>query len=1124
MALEDLELIIFDGACGTTLQSLEIPRSAWDGYEGCNEYLNLTVPERITAMHRAFFEAGAQVVETNTFGANRVVLAEYGLQDRVRTINGAGVRNARLACEGRGGRYVAGSVGPTTKLPSLGQISFDELYEAYSEQIEALLEAGVDALVIETCQDLLQLKAALISCFDALERLGRRVPVLCSVTVETTGTLLCGSDIAAVAATVEPFPVFSLGLNCATGPEHMGSHLRYLSRCWKNRISCMPNAGLPEVVSGRTVYPLEPRKFAEALKSFAVGEGVSILGGCCGTTPDHIASLCTLLQGVKPAVRSVETRPAFSSLYQAVEVKQEIPPLLIGERANANGSKRFREFLLADDYEGALSVLTGQEQEGAHLLDLCTAYAGRNELEDLTKLVRMGASACRAPLVIDSTNPECIEAALKLYPGRCLINSVNLEDGGAACDRVCRAAKRFGAAVVALTIDREGMAMTAERKLEVARAVYERAVNRCGLRPWDLFFDPLTFTVGSGDESLRDAAKETLAALRLIKRELPGVFTILGVSNVSFGLPRKARRILNSVFLHEAVEAGLDAAIVDAAAVVLLAQIPENERTLCLDLLYNRGTRQTAPPLERFLDHFAASGKEERREDAEEGTWRVAEEELRRAVVSGRKEGLEDLLEILLSRRSALSIINEVLVPAMRHVGELFGEGQMLLPFVLKSAEVMKAAVAALQPHLARKEREAGLLIVLATVQGDVHDIGKNLVDIILSNNGYRVLNLGIKVPAEVIAAEARSAGADLIGLSGLLVKSALVMKENLSYFKEAGLTCPVLLGGAALTPKFVAEECVPLYDGPVVYCKDAFAALQAVREFEKGALRSTHLSAEDHTKKVLPGPREEEISRQVPIPEPPFLGSKVVEGIDPGLLFRYVNEQALFRGRWGYRRRKMSAEDYRRLIEQEVRPLYERLKEQALSEGWLEPKVVYGYFRCSSEGERLIVQGPHGEEVFSFPRQNDPPFLCIADYFRTRGEGGDVAGFFVVTLGAEIGRRIRSLYEQDRYHMYLILHGFSVELTDALAEYWHAVMRRELGTAGGEPQDQLGYVTQQYRGSRYGFGYPACPDLEAHRPLFRLLEPERIGVTLTENMEMVPEQTTSAVVVHHPQAKYFAV
>jgi 5-methyltetrahydrofolate--homocysteine methyltransferase len=815
-------------------------------------------------------------------------------------------------------------------------------------------------------------------------------------------------------------------------------------------------------------------------------------------------------------------KPSISSLYQAIEIAQEIPPLLIGERSNPNGSKKFRECLLADDFDGCLRIGLDQEAKGAQVLDVCAAYVGRDELADLTHLVKLHAESLKIPIMIDSTNADCIEACLKIYPGRCIINSINLEDGGKTLDKVCRLAKKYGAAVVALTINEQGMAMTADEKVATARQIYELAVGKHGLRPQDILFDPLTFTIGAGDENLLDAAIQTLDGIRRIKEELPGVYTLLGLSNISFGLPPAARKILNSVFMHEAIEQGLDAAIIDAGKILPLAQVSEEDRVFCRDLIYNRGQGEEVSPLMRFIEHFSERVEGDDEEESED---QRPEEVLHQKIVRGDKDGIEDILSVLLDRYPPLEIVNLILVPAMRHVGELFGKGELLLPFVLQSAEAMKKSVAWLEPHMEKVDQEEGTKILLATVQGDVHDIGKNLVDILLSNNGYKVFNIGIKVPAETIIAKARELDVDMIGLSGLLVKSAIVMQESLPQYREAGLDVPILLGGAALTSDFVATSCVPNYDAPVVYCADAFAGLKALKDFEAGQLTATAAAPKNGKPRMKPGVKDVNIDRSQPVPEPPFYGLRHVVDIDPAKLFPYVNEQALFRGRWGYRRTSSSsAEEYAELTRSKVTPLYESLKARSLEEGLLQPKAAYGYFRCYSQGDKVLVET--GEDVmeFEFPRQQSPPYLCIADYYRTREEGGDVAAFFVVTIGDRIAEETKRLFEADAYHDYLMLHGFSVEVTDALAEYWHEEMRRELGINRDKPDDMTGYVTQGYQGSRYGFGYPACPDLDAHEMLFKILEPEKIGITLTETMEMVPEVSTSAIIAHHPQAKYFAV
>ena len=815
-------------------------------------------------------------------------------------------------------------------------------------------------------------------------------------------------------------------------------------------------------------------------------------------------------------------KPSVSSLYQAIELKQDIPPLLIGERCNTNGSKKFRELLLADDFDGCLQVALDQETKGAQVLDICTAYAGRNEKEDLIRFFKMLIGTVKLPLMVDSTQPDCIEAVLKIYPGRIIINSINLEDGGMNLHKVCTLAKKYGAAVVALTINKQGMAMTTAEKVDTAQQIYDLAVGEHGLRPGDILFDPLTFTIGSGDESLHDAAIQTLNAIKQIKDQMPGVHTLLGVSNISFGLRPHARKILNSVFLHEAVEAGLDAAIIDTAKVIPLAQIEQADRDICMDLIYDRKGGSEKGPLMAFIDYF--EDKSDQPEDSDTQQDQPSEKSLHEMILKGKKDGLEDILTILLRRYRPLDIINNILVPAMRNVGDLFGKGEILLPFVLQSAEVMKKSVAFLEPYMDKADESEKLKVLLATVQGDVHDIGKNLVDIILSNNGYTVYNIGIKVPAETIIEKAKEYNVDIVGLSGLLVKSAIVMQESMPQYKEAGLKAPILLGGAALTQKFVAESCVPGFDKPVVYCPDAFAGLKAVRDFEEGKLTATEFEAKATSVTKKAGLKNIEIITDNPVPKPPFLGAKQVVDIDPNLIYPYVNEQALFRGRWGYRRGKMGADEYKTLVNDTVIPIYEGLKQRGIDEKLVQPKVTYGYYKCFSRDNSVFVMDGEQTYEFQFPRQDFAPNLCISDFFKSEQDGSDITGFFVVTIGEQIGAAAKELFEKDEYHDYLMLHGFGVEVTDAVAEYWHEVMRVELGISQQRPDNMTGYASQQYQGSRYGFGYPACPDLGAHEHVFKLLKPEQIGVTLTENMEMVPEQTTSAIVAHHPQAKYFAV
>ncbi len=1120
MSIRDKELLIFDGACGSNLAAQDLPSSAWgDRFEGCNEYLNLSAPSAVVALHTSFLDAGADVIETNTFGGTRLVLAEYGLEDRVVEINAAAVKNALDAVGGRPGKYVAGSMGPGSRLPSLGQIPARELHIAYMEQASALVEAGVDALIVETCQDPLQIKSALVAAFDSLEKLGSNIPVMLSVTIETTGTMLVGTSIDAVMTTAEPFPLFSIGINCATGPERMIGQVKYLSRTWRGRISVIPNAGMPEIRDDQTFYPLDPSEFARRLKSFVVEDGVSIVGGCCGTNPEHIRALAKELKGLAPASREPAFPPSLSSLYESVEAKQEIPPLIIGERMNTHGSRKFKKLLLAEDFEGAARIGSNQEAAGAHLLDVCTAFAGRDEVKDITSLVKILNTTVKLPLVIDSTRPETIEAALETIPGRCLVNSINLEDGGATARRVLKQVKRFGAAVIALTIGPDGMAATAKDKLSVARDIHSLAVDEIGLRPCDLFFDPLTFTIGSGDSKLERSAIETLEAIGLIKDSLPGVFTSLGVSNISFGLPVSSRKLLNSVFLHEAIRAGLDAAIVDPGKILPLSNISKEDIRICMDLMLDRRTKGEDSPLSAYLAHF-----EERKTSADAGTDAkgkfLPEEMLQSRLMDGDRSDIEDLLPILMERYAPMEIINRILVPAMRKVGILFKKGEMLLPFVLSSAEVMKASVKFLQPHMEQSQIDEGTRILLATVAGDVHDIGKNLVDIILSNNGYRVFNIGTNVPVETIIEKARELDVHAVGLSGLLVKSALHMKSSLPRFEEAGLKMPVLLGGAALTRGFVARDCVPSFGAPVVYCSDAMAGLSAMQDLERGELEPT---TDNETAGNGGAARKESvISAHNPVPEAPFLGPRYATDIPVEKLFSLLNRKALFRGRWGYASTGRTREEHAALLKEKAEPTLARLIQECSEKNLAKPSVAYGYFSCRSEGDNLIVEHEDREVVFGFPRQNHPPGLCVTDYFKGQQDGGDIIGLFVASIGSELSEGARHLFESDRYHDYLMAHGFAMELAEALAEYWSRQMRHELGLTRGRAQG--GSSPSGGQGLRYGFGYSSCPDLDSQQLVFDLLDPSRIGVSLTENMEMVPEATTSAILVHHPQARYFAV
>lgn len=1138
-------VLIFDGAMGTNLQKQDLTPDDFGGeqYFGCNEYLVITKPSAIEQVHESFLSVGSDVIETNTFGATRIVLGEYGLQDRAYEINRKAAELAkRIASDFSSNdhpRFVAGSIGPTTKLPTLGHIGFREMETAYLEQVAGLLDGGVDILLVETVQDVLQAKAALAAIFGIFEERRQRVPVMAQVTIERTGTMLLGTDIAAALTTLEAYDVEAIGMNCATGPKQMSEHVHYLSSNSTKLISVQPNAGLPENINDKTVYPLTPEELASYHMHFVKDLGVEIVGGCCGTTPDHLKAVVDAVRNLTPAERHGEFTPSVSSLYMSVPLHIEPAPVLVGERTNANGSKKFRELLNQEDWDGMVALAKEQVREGAHLLDVSVAYVGRNEAADMIEVISRFNSQISLPLMIDSTEPEVIEAALQRISGKAIVNSVNLEDGETRLARVLQLCKKYGAAVVALTIDEEGMAHTAEAKLKVAQRIYELAVNKYGIRPDNLIFDPLTFTLGSGSEELRDAGVQTLNGIRLIKQEFPSVKTILGVSNISFGLTPAARHVINSVFLHYAIEAGLDLAIVNAQKIIPLYKIPPEERELARKLIFNERT-ESYDPLTALTAYYAE--KQPAVSDRKAKPEVSIEEALKQRVVDGEKAGLEADLDRALKKYDPLTIINTILLEGMKIVGDLFGRGEMQLPFVLQSAEVMKAAVTYLEQFMARgslaEEKSRGTMVI-ATVKGDVHDIGKNLVDIILTNNGYRVINLGIKQPVENIIEAAERYRADAIGMSGLLVKSTLIMKENLSVMEERRMTTPVILGGAALTRRYVEEELRKIYSGPVLYANDAFDGLRFMEQIVSGALayQSPRQEQGDNEERLtgqrakihhLEQQRANLVRRLDKIPNPPFFGTKIVTEIPLDEVFKYVNRAALFRGQWQIRRRGKNEADYNEFIERNILPVFEEWKRRSIEEQLLVPQVVYGYFPCQSEGNDLIVYHEDCEKEwvrFTFPRQEGGQRLCIADYFAPKSSGiMDVVAFHVVTVGPKAAEFSRSLFESGHYAEYLYFHGLSVETTEALAEYWHKQIRHELRIDDQDASTIEKLFSQGYRGARYSFGYPACPNLEDQKKLFELLKPERIGVTLTEGYQLVPEQSTTAIIVHHPDARYFNI
>ncbi|HEX9992011.1 MAG TPA: methionine synthase [Acidimicrobiales bacterium] len=1143
-------VVVFDGATGTNIQLRHLGPDDFGGpeLEGCNEILAVTRPDVVADVHRSFLDVGVDVVETDTFGAFAVPLAEYGLADRAHELNVAAARIAREVASGYDA-WVAGSMGPGTKLPSLGQIRYAQLRDAYEVQALGLLEGGVDLLVVETVYDLLQAKAAIVAARRAMAKLGREVPLQVQVTMEVTGRMLPGTEIGAALTAVEALRPDVIGVNCATGPAEMSEHLRHLSAHSPAPISCLPNAGLPSVVDGRMHYDLTPDQLADHHRRFVAELGVSIVGGCCGTTPEHIGKVVEACRDLTPAPRAPEREPGAASIYSMVPFRQDTSFLIIGERTNANGSKRFRDAMLAGDWETCSQMAKDQVREGAHVLDVCVDYVGRDGTADMDEVARRFATQASVPLVLDSTEPQVMEAGLQWIGGKAILNSANLEEGegpGSRFDRVMRLVKEYGAAVICLLIDEQGQARDVEWKLRVARRIHDLAVERYGIDPTDLLIDALTFPLSTGDADLRRDGLATIEAIRRIKAELPGVSTVLGVSNVSFGLNPAARHVLNSVFLHECVAAGLDAAIVHAGRIMPLNRIPDEQRQVCLDLVHDRRTPDY-DPLARLLDVFA-DVKAATVEKEDRSGWPV-ERRLARRIVDGDRDGLEaDLDEALASGLTALAVVNDVLLSGMKEVGELFASGEMQLPFVLQSAETMKTAVAYLEPHMERSDEGGKGRIVLATVRGDVHDIGKNLVDIILTNNGYEVHNLGIKVPVSEMVDKAVQVKADAIGMSGLLVKSTLIMRDNLVELNERNLShIPVLLGGAALTRSYVERDLREVYAGRLFYGRDAFEGLRVMDRL--GELRRTGEDDPDFgrvpTGRVLPPRKSErdaalaatavdrprrspEVATDVPVPVPPFVGSTIVKGISLDDIAAYLNETALFRNQWQYRPEAGEGDDD---FKARIRPVLREQLAAAKASGVLVPQVVYGYFRVNADGDDLVVWKDETRTAewlrFRFPRQPAEPWLCVADFFRPVESGeDDYAAFHVVTMGRAVSEATAELFAADQYRDYLLLHGLGVEMTEALAELWHRRIRVEWGFGDEDGPTLHGLFRQQYRGGRYSWGYPACPDLEDNAKVAELLEADRLGIEVSEETgwQYQPEQTTSAIICHHPRAKYFVV
>ncbi len=1144
--------VIADGAMGTMLQAADPSLEDFQNHEGCNEILNVTRPDLVRSVHDAYLEVGVDAIETNTFGANWANLAEYGIEDRIYELAFAGGKIAREAADAFSTpdkpRFVLGSLGPGTKLPSLGHTSYQKLKDAYYTASKGLVDSGSDALLIETTQDLLQAKAAVNGARLAVTESGRDVIVIAQVTVETTGTMLLGSEIGAALNALEPLNIDLIGLNCATGPAEMSEHLRYLSKNSHTAISVMPNAGLPLLGPKGAEYPLGPEELATALETFVNDYGITLIGGCCGTTPAHLAAVVNRLAGRGVKKRAIEIEPGASSLYQYVPFRQDKTYLAIGERTNANGSRAFRDALVAEDWSTCVEIARDQIRDGAHMLDLSVDYVGRDGVRDMTEIASRFATSSTLPIVLDSTEPAVLKAGLESLGGRCIINSVNYEDGDGPTSRFARImplVQEHGASVVALTIDEEGQARTAEWKLRVARRLIKDLTENWGMHVGDILIDTLTFPIATGQEETRRDGLETISAIKALKEEFPEVQTTLGVSNVSFGLNPAARVVLNSVFLHECVEAGLDSAIVHPSKITPMARIDARQKEVALDLIYDRRTFDgedcTYDPLSEFLQLFegvelAAS----RNIRASELAALPLKQRLERRIIDGEKVGLTDDLDTAMAEGiKPLAIINDHLLEGMKEVGELFGRGEMQLPFVLQSAEVMKSAVAYLEPHMEKTSDAGRGRMLLATVKGDVHDIGKNLVDIILSNNGYQVVNIGIKQTINQIIDAAQENEVDAIGMSGLLVKSTVIMKENLEELTSRGLDqkWPIVLGGAALTRAFVEQDLAGVFPGEVRYARDAFEglrlmdAIMAVKRGDEGAalpaLRERRVKAVSR----LDEPTEidtvrSDVAVDVDIPKAPFFGSRIVKGIPLADYVGMLDERALFMGQWGL---KGARGEYEAMAETEGRPRLRALLNEVQSKGWLEAAVVYGYFPCVSEGNDLVIlhhEGPEkGKERvrFSFPRQRRDRRLCLSDFFASRESGKvDVVAFHVVTMGNTVSKAANELFAANAYREYLELHGLSVQLTEALAEHWHARIREEMSVRGDDAPDIQGILDQGYRGSRYSFGYPACPDIEQQTQLCELLEPGRIGVELSEEFQLHPEQSTSAIIVHHPEAKYF--
>ena len=1147
--------LIIDGAMGTQLQQRDddIPKEAWEGNEGCNELLNVTAKDVMRDIFKAYAVAGADLITTNTFGSFSWVLDEYGISNRAYELSYEGAKRVKEICEEYSTpshpRFVLGSIGPGTKLPSLGHITYDEMFIGYKECAIGLIDGGCDIFLVETAQDPLQIKACLHACEAANKEKNTNLPIMVSVTIELSGTMLIGTDATTIATILEPFDILSLGFNCGTGPEQVLKHVKTLSELWDKPISVHSNAGLPQNRGGYTYYPMGPEEFVEQQSKFLAYDGVSFLGGCCGTTPQHIRALVDATKDITPKKPSGVQETSIASLFETTPLMCSPAPLLIGERSNATGSKAFRELLIDENYEGTLSVAQQQVRAGAHVIDVNVGFAGRDETKDMTNVISLYNQKINLPLMPDSTQVNGLETALKHIGGKPILNSVNLEDGEEKFDQICILAKKFGASLVCLTIDEVGMAKTAQDKLRIALRMYDLAVKRHGINPRDLVFDTLTFTVGSGDEEYRDAAIQTIEAIRLLREAHPEVGTTLGLSNISFGLDKDARPYLNSIFLDHCVKAGLTTVIINVKHIIPLSKMSEEDIEICNNLLFDK--KPDGEALFDFIDYFSSKEAVDTEAEDEEYKKLSDEEKISKLLKDGDKERMIPLVEEVREKIPPEVIVNEILIDAMKVVGELFGSGQMQLPFVLQSAETMKATVDHLNPYLPKVEKEVDITLALGTVKGDVHDVGKNLVDIILSNNGYKVTNLGIKVELDDFLKEVEAGRAHALGMSGLLVKSTQVMKENLEYMKEKGIKIPILLGGAALTRSFIDDYCRPAYDGPIFYCKDAFDGVTAMSRIEAGNM-DTNLhpdspEVEKVEKKEVIIPPFEEIkmpSRDVKMPIPPFWGKRVVKLTQTQieLAFEWINHKILFKSRWGYSSKGMSKEEYQKQVDTLIYPAYEKLKAQFLDEALFEPTIIYGYFPVRSEDRKLhVLNDKHYfnsetqrdtrsfdqvkddiTHTFEFPRQGKKPHRALSDFFHN--DKDDLLALTCVSAGSKLSEYEAKLYKEGKYTEYYQVHGLGVELAEALAEMAHKQIRLDLNIATNEGPSLKDVQMNKYQGSRYSFGYPACPDLELNVPLFDLLKPQEQGIELSETFQIHPEQSTSAIVLYHPNATYYNI